>query len=178
MKTLVKNIDSNVKMFASLDGKSIFLGGPIQYALSKNEFDHNLKKLILSVYSILRSANIEVLSAHKVEEFGLVDTLNQFEKITIRDFTWMNDCDAYICLIPKDPTGSPYRSDGTCIELGWASALKVPTIIIRSMDCTYSHLIEGLHSISTITYLPIDQATDKNILLSSLEMTFQHLQLK
>ncbi|EDN71333.1 cytidine deoxyribosyltransferase [Beggiatoa sp. PS] len=146
--------------------KKVFLGGPIQYALRNSSgFDQELKKLISSLLNELQIGGFKVFSAHQVEQFGKVDMSEQSVEVTLRDFHWMHDCDAYICVLPSDINNKPYRSDGTCIELGWASALQKTILIIYSPDVNYSHLINGLHSITKVHYLSVEQVIQNTSLI-------------
>jgi nucleoside 2-deoxyribosyltransferase len=132
----------------------IFVGGPIQYALrGGGGFDEALQARLCAILEELEHAGYAVLSAHKVEQFGQVDGKGQSHAITRRDFRWMRECDAYVCVMPAGTDGRPYRSDGTCIELGWASALSKPILIIRSAAVEYSHLVDGLCAVSVVSYL-------------------------
>jgi nucleoside 2-deoxyribosyltransferase len=147
----------------------VFLGGPIQYAISGRGFDGDLRQLISSLYDVLTGAGVEVLSAHVEERFGEIDLSEEALYVTKRDFEWMQRCDAYLCVLPPGEGGRPYRSDGTCIELGWASAMAKPVIMIWEPCLVHSHLIAGLSAIGNVRYMPIDEVkTDPSSVLSAL----------
>lgn len=136
----------------------LFVGGPIQYGLREDSiFDPALKTLISSLLRELKRIGFEVLSAHQVENFGEVDVSGQTDAIVRRDYEWMLSCDAYVCILPEASDAQPYRSDGTCIELGWASALNKPILILFSSTATYSHLFTGLGTITNASYLAMEQ---------------------
>ena len=135
---------------------SIFLGGPIQYAMAGKKFDSELQISIQSVYSILTTSGYNVLSAHQAENYGALTADFHPAEVTRRDMIWAQQCDIYICVLPMDHLGQPYRSDGTCIELGWVSALLKPIIVIWQPELEYSHLVTGLHKITSVDYLSIE----------------------
>lgn len=111
----------------------------------------------MDLRAVLADAGFEVLSAHWYESFGLMDVNGKSEMVTKRDFQWMCQCDVYIALLPPDENCKSIRSDGTCVELGWASALRKPVIIVRSLKGIYSHLILGLAAIAPIIVLDYDE---------------------
>lgn len=136
---------------------TVFLGGPIQYASPGNDrFDVSLRHAIESFVSILLSEGYKVFSAHFEEGFGEIDYTNQYKFVAQRDFDWMKQCDIYVALLPNDGAGRPYRSDGTCIELGWASALNKPVVTILEDEVKHSHLIRGLSSITRYKILDFE----------------------
>lgn len=157
--------------------KVIFIGGPIQYAFNSNgSFDECLKNQICSLINEFERFGYKILSAHRVERFSEQNVTDQTDIITRRDYEWMLNCHAYVCLLPADKEGQPYRSDGTCIELGWASALKKPILIICSSKAQYSHLFKGLGTIANVKYLSIEQIIGNLFLAAeALDSLFQML---
>lgn len=159
----------NSKSITPVQLGTVYVGGPIQYALMGGRFDPTLRRLLHVILTVLGEHRYRVLSAHLVEEFGAIDMQGMAAQVTIRDFNWIADADAYVCILPAASNGLPFRSDGTCIELGWASALDKRIVIIRDKSLTYTHLIEGLHSVARATYLDVDTVLEKpTSLLASL----------
>jgi nucleoside 2-deoxyribosyltransferase len=150
--------------------KTVLVGGPIQYALNENgSFDKRLKSQIDFVLNTLANSNHRIFSAHKEEQFGKIDMIGKSALICKRDFNWMKQCDVFVCILPVMENGVPYRSDGTCIELGWASALGKKTIILKNMSDGYSHLITGLSALSDVTYLNMETCLQSpSLLLESI----------
>ena len=150
--------------------KKVFIGGPIQHAIGPKGFDSCLRSAITFLINTLQHEGFEVFSAHNEERFGDIDMESQSEEITFRDFCWARDCDAYVCLLPANEYGKPYRSDGTHIEIGWASAYGKNIVILFDPSVSYSHLINGLHSIAPVTLLPIESVLNKpSILITILQ---------
>lgn len=143
----------------NISGIKIFVGGPIQYAFQNSgRFDPYLRQAIELFISVLLDEGFQLFSAHFEEHFGEVDFTNQSKFITVRDFNWMKQCDIYMSILPSDKTRKPYRSDGTCIELGWASALKKNIIMLLDEGIQYSHLIHGLSIVTTCSILDFKTA--------------------
>jgi len=133
---------------------TVFIGGPIQCAIESNgAFNKRLHQLIENVTSKTQSMGFRVLSAHVYENFGKMDVSGMYAEVCSRDFKWMNDCDAYIAILPLKPNGEIIHSSGTYVELGWASALKKKIVIIRDSAPKYSHLVAGLYAIADVKEL-------------------------
>ncbi|MDX6648236.1 MAG: hypothetical protein QOJ97_187 [Solirubrobacteraceae bacterium] len=132
----------------------MFVGGPIQNAMGANgRFDAALRRTIECALDALEQDGFRVFSAHRVERFGDEDVTGRSGQIATRDFGWMNACDAFVAMLPGDVDGTPYRSEGTCIELGWASAMGKPIILVTTPHATYSHLILGLGAVARVAWL-------------------------
>lgn len=135
-----------------------FLGGPIQHLLDQSNSD----RVVAShreIASALRSEAWEVLSAHEAEEYGKTSREFSPVDVTDRDLRWTKECDAYIAVLPVDSSGVPYRTDGTHIEIGWASALSKPVILIlkREPSVPYSHLVLGLIATGQAEMVALDR---------------------
>lgn len=123
----------------------MFLGGPIQYLLEHD----NSPAVVAShreIVTALTAAGFSVLSAHEVEDYGDISANFSPEHVTKRDFAWARECDIYVGVLPLDPCGTPYRTDGTHIEIGWATAMGKRTLLVISDTPLqpYSHLVAGL----------------------------------
>jgi nucleoside 2-deoxyribosyltransferase len=136
---------------------TVFLGGPIQHALHSTGYRPDLRETIQRTIAHLSDAGFRVFSAHAVERFGDVDMTGLSAEVASRDIEWMRDCDVFACFLPPDPAAAGWslRTDGTCVELGWASALGRPIVIMRDAAIEYSHLIAGLHAVTPVRYLDV-----------------------
>lgn len=157
---------------------AVFIGGPFHHAiLSSGIFDPELKALIISLITSVEKAGFTVLSAHREEDFGNIALEGPPERIVSRDFSWMQKCAVYACLLPNCEDDTAYRSDGCCIELGWASALKKPIILIREINVSFSELIIGLGALGTVVHLPVQDIThNPNILVETLNYLLNNSQ--
>lgn len=131
--------------FDEEERRKVFIGGPIQFAISDHGFDGSLRLLIDSVIDVFERSGFDVLSAHREEQFGACSDQFAPEFVTRRDYAWMQACHLYVAILPVRNSVA-YRSDGTHIEIGWAGALRRPVIVVGNSPLSeeYSHLLRGL----------------------------------
>ncbi|MGW1729278.1 hypothetical protein ACWCQK_41515 [Streptomyces sp. NPDC002306] len=86
----------------------------------------------------------EVLSAHHEEPCS---QSIMAAKRTRRDFHWIRSCDLYVAF-PGDPA-----SPKTHVEIGWASALQCPTILILEDRENHAFSVRGLGEIAPTVHL-------------------------
>ncbi|EQB99847.1 hypothetical protein [Photorhabdus temperata] len=140
-----------------LANKSVFIGGPIQSAIYDGGFHEELRMTIQLAVKTVKALNGNVLSAHLTEKFG-IDTPNYTpEMVSKRDFQWMQQCDFFMPILPVHCGEELLRTDGTHIELGWASALKRPVLLITQLPIVRggSHLLKGLEHVCNLSKLDI-----------------------
>lgn len=136
----------------------IFIGGPIQYAISPiGEFAPAIRQILETTLTALTEAGFQIRSAHRYEEYGKIDTTNEAHQVCARDFAWMCECDMFIAILPAAGNEYPIRTDGTCVELGWASAMKKPIVLVRSHIVNYSHLVKGLPAVGIVEDVEISK---------------------
>jgi hypothetical protein len=149
----------------------VFLGGPIHHARDENGcFDSRLKGLILCLVQVLERAGYEVLSAHVAEDFGNLPPPSS-EELVLRDYGWLQLCDVYAALLVRGNSGEYIRSDGTHIEIGWASSMGKPIVIIGDdvPSDEHSHLLRGLGVFVHLQFVPIAEIeSTSELLLSSV----------
>ena len=122
----------------------VFVCGPISEALEPTGFNADLQSFILTLLESLMVAGLNVASAHVVEDFGNNIPQNP-HKVFERDYSLIHDSDAVIVLLPERPDGQIWRSDGSFIEIGWATAMGKPTILVTNLDnAKHSYLLRGL----------------------------------
>ncbi|MDC9588390.1 nucleoside 2-deoxyribosyltransferase [Xenorhabdus sp. XENO-10] len=137
----------------------VFIGGPIQHALKLKTLDNNLQTHLKTAIHQLESLGTEVFSAHRAEQFGKITHLFTPEEVSQRDRQWMEQCDIFVAILPVCPQQKKLiRTDGTHIELGWASALKRPIILVteKPFDDSASHLLKGLSAIAQVHHIPLN----------------------
>jgi nucleoside 2-deoxyribosyltransferase len=152
--------------------RSIFVGGPIQHALNGTGFDTALRDLFHIVHDVLERAGFGVFSAHRAEQFGLTTAELTSDEIAVRDHAWMEQCTAFMAVIPLHVDGLPYRTDGTHIELGWASGQKKPIILVATLPLArgYSQVIHGLRKITAVHVLDSEMVRkDPSVLIGTVE---------
>ncbi|GAA0734390.1 nucleoside 2-deoxyribosyltransferase [Dactylosporangium roseum] len=141
----------------------MLIGGPIQHAFPHGQSAGALREVIDRVAGVVSDARGDVFSAHRTEEFGESATEFSPEDVTERDFNWMQRCDVFVPILPSNRTDSIMRTDGTHVELGWASALGKPIVVLTDSGVVHhgSHLLRGLHTIATVSFLDIDDVMVK-----------------
>ncbi|MBL1099187.1 nucleoside 2-deoxyribosyltransferase [Streptomyces coffeae] len=143
-----------------LTGVSVFVGGPIQHAIHQNGFHQPLRHAIRDIIDAVSAAHGTVFSAHVAERFGADTKLFSPEQVSVRDFDWMRRCDVFVPVLPVDKAGELMRTDGTHVELGWASALGRPVVVVTPTPLApnASHLLRGLPSIGDVTVFDLAEA--------------------
>ena len=140
--------------------KIVFIGGPITGLTVNKEFDASFKELLLSAIGIFEKNGYYVRSAHVEERFGQgrIDTDNNIVK---RDTNWIDEADICIFLFPVDKKGIPVRTDGTCIELGYAACKSKRNIIFWSVKdkLKYSPMFRGMKE-KNVEFYDISQIKD------------------
>ncbi|WP_118987652.1 hypothetical protein [Photorhabdus sp. CRCIA-P01] len=140
-----------------LANKSVFIGGPIQFAICDNGFHEELRTTIQLAIKTVKALNGNVFSAHLTEKFGIDTPSYTPDMVSKRDFQWMQQCDFFMPILPVHQGDELLRTDGTHIELGWASALKRPVLLITQLPIVNggSHLLKGLEHICNLSKLDI-----------------------
>lgn len=137
----------------------IFLGGPIQFATDRaGRFSVPLREIISGLLQALDQTGLRVLSAHRHEKFGEVDMRGKYAEVCRRDYAWMRECDVFAAVLPVGTDGVPVATSGTAVELGWASSMGKPVILIRDLAAEYSHLIAGLSAVTSVVTIDINSA--------------------
>ncbi|MFF5126128.1 hypothetical protein ACFY41_04220 [Streptomyces syringium] len=145
-----------------LSGVSVFVGGPIQHAIHQDGFHEPLRHAIHDVIETVTAVNGTVFSAHVAEKFGVDTPLFSPDQVSVRDFGWMRRCDVFVPVLPVGADGDLMRTDGTHIELGWASALSKPIVVVTPtpMAANASHLLRGLPSVADVSVFDLTEARE------------------
>ncbi|MEK8170510.1 nucleoside 2-deoxyribosyltransferase [Streptomyces sp. M19] len=150
-----------------LAGLDVFVGGPIQHAILTEGFVGHLKDAIQTAIGVVEENGANTFSAHRVEEFGAQTAEFTPEQVSVRDFRWMRKCDVFVPVLPVLEDLTLRRTDGTHVELGWATALGRPIVLITKQPFveSASHLLKGLHRVGNVQAIDFDEFTDKPGLL-------------
>ncbi|MDX3382452.1 hypothetical protein PV682_13405 [Streptomyces niveiscabiei] len=143
-----------------LTGVDVFVGGPIQHAIHGDGFHQPLRRTIRGIVDAVSAAHGTVFSAHVAERFGADTSQFSPDQVSVRDFGWMRRCDVFVPVLPVDGAGELIRTDGTHVELGWASALGRPIVVVTPlpMAAGASHLLRGLPSVADVTLFDLAEA--------------------
>ena len=147
----------------------VFVGGPIQHAINAEGVFHALtRSTIEAAIASLRSRGYRVISAHQHENFGERDVSGKFQDICSRDFQWMRQCDIFVAVLPLDGNGKVIHSAGTSVELGWASAMNKPIVLICDPSPIYSHLVIGLDAVARVAKIDINRGDMGSLLCDTV----------
>ena len=135
--------------------KKIFIACPISKYIDGDKFINNdFKIFIEELYNVCQKHASKVFLALRREEYGkklMKDTCTEL------DFEEMKTTDLVIA-IPED-------SKGTAVELGWASSMKIKTIIILDRSQRYTPLISGLNNITKTEIVWYDKEINEDVLI-------------
>ncbi|MEU7636750.1 MULTISPECIES: nucleoside 2-deoxyribosyltransferase [unclassified Streptomyces] len=154
----------------ALRGVTLFVGGPIQHALVPGGMATPIRECLSLTIDQSQRAGATVLSAHVAERFGADTASFTPEEVSVRDYAWMRQCDVFVPVLPV-LDGTLLRTDGTHIELGWASALGRPIVGITDQPFaeSASHLLKGLAQVAAATFLSTEEiATDPALLVDGV----------
>jgi methylase of polypeptide subunit release factors len=138
---------------------TVFVGGPFSSGLVYDDegdpagLDPELKRRLERVHSAFRSAGCRLLSSHIAEKFGLDVSEHSLVK---RDNSWLSMCDLYAAVLPFDSDGSPWRTDGTFVEIGLAVGQNKPVLLIIEEPARrdWSYYVRDLGAEETVEILP------------------------
>lgn len=152
----------------------VFLGGPIQALAADPVLLRNTKLTLLRAIEYLTANGVDIWNAHLIENFG--EKTHEWTPVAVtqRDFNWMRSCDVFIALLPHNADGRLARTDGTHVELGWASALGKPIILVidPEVEEESSHLVKGLASVARVTRVSFQTLLDNPGYVLSLTKRF------
>lgn len=126
----------------------VFVGGPFSAAMGseggKATFDARLKQEFERTFAAVQSLGAVLLSAHVADHFGAHFLEAQMVN---RDNEWARSCDVYVAMLTLDPSGHPYRTDGTFVETGLAvaSGKRVLLVIEDLSHPAHSYYVKNLH---------------------------------
>ncbi|MFI0773144.1 nucleoside 2-deoxyribosyltransferase [Streptomyces sp. NPDC021212] len=126
---------------------TVFLGGPFKGLIdpATGAVPDAARHRYEGLTDAFAARGWRVLNAHRTEGWGLAEVSDV--ECTRRDFAWMHECDVFVAF-PGDPA-----SPGTHVELGWATALGRPTVILLEPGARHAALVTGLPAVSDVHLL-------------------------
>lgn len=105
-----------------------------------------------SLIDRLERDGYQVHNAHRREAWG--SAFLSPEECTRLDFEEISGCDVFIAFpgVPASP--------GTHIEIGWASALGKPIVLLLEEGHDYAFLVRGLHTVANVRYVTLSPGAD------------------
>ncbi|MFF3753070.1 nucleoside 2-deoxyribosyltransferase [Streptomyces sp. NPDC002018] len=167
METTLATGETSANRTGLLSGLDVFVGGPIQHAILAKGFAGDLQDAITTAIRTAEDNGANIFSAHVVEKFGADTASFTPEQVSVRDFRWMKKCDVFVPVLPLLEDQTLRRTDGTHVELGWATALGRPIVLITKQPFveSASHLLKGLHRVGAVQTIDFDAFTEKPSLL-------------
>lgn len=124
-------------------GRRVFVAAPFTQHLcpERQVVPPAKRERILSVVDVLRSAGANVFLAHEREHWG--EKLMSGSECTGLDFREIQQSEAVVAVLNPP-------SYGVCLELGWASALQLPIVLLDETGSTNkcTPLLDGLDKVA------------------------------
>ena len=117
--------------------KKIFIACPISKYLKEDGMDEEFEKFIKVIYDYCKKYCDDIFLALKREDYGKNKMYGA--DCTIADYNEMKEANLLIAF-PED-------SMGVSVELGWASALGIETIVFIDKKYKQSELVKSINSI-------------------------------
>ena len=138
---------------SSLRLKSVFVAGPFIGVIDPEtgRMRERDQHLIESLVEHFADGGAEVYNAHRRELWGV--KLMQPLEYTRLDYEGVAACDVFVV-----QPGAP-ASLGTHVELGWASALGKPIVLLLDPEATYAGMVLGLASLVPTAAVPLKNHT-------------------
>ncbi|MEV6719597.1 nucleoside 2-deoxyribosyltransferase [Streptomyces xanthochromogenes] len=127
---------------------SVFLGGPFKALVDSDGAMNAAARTRFEVLiERLEAEGYHVYNAHRRESWGAKFLTP--DECTRLDYDEISASSVFVA-IPGHPA-----SPGTHIEIGWASALGKPIVLLLEEGVDYAFLVRGLHTVADVTCLTI-----------------------
>ncbi|MBK4166303.1 hypothetical protein GWO55_09330 [Corynebacterium macginleyi] len=126
----------------------IFVAAPFGSKMEANgAFESGYRKRLEKLHHNIETAGHSIFASQRNEEWGS-SPLSPDTYVPV-DYHELASSDVIIAVLGANP------SLGVCIELGWASALQIPIIVVGK-HARSSTMISGLHRVSEVHYIAAD----------------------
>ncbi|MEU3711142.1 hypothetical protein [Streptomyces catenulae] len=138
--------------------ETVFVAAPFWAYVDKEtgEFDTEAFETINRILKHYDNQGCVVHNAHRREKWG--QAFMEPEQFTVLDYEQICASDVIIAA-----PGSP-ASPGTHIEIGWASASRVPMVLLLEADKEYAGLIKGLDAFAPVKTVEFTGQVDLDVL--------------
>ena len=143
--------------------ETVFVAAPFWSYVNKEtgEFDGTAFGSINRILQHFDDQGCVVYNAHRREKWG--QAFMEPSEFTPLDYEQICASDLIVAL-----PGSP-ASPGTHIEIGWASANKVPMVLLLEVGKEYAGLLMGLDKLAPVQTLEVDGELDLELLDDAIE---------
>lgn len=146
----------------------VFVAAPFSSMInSQGFFMKQYRERLSQLHKSIEESGHSVFASQRNENWGNAP-LKPEEYVSI-DYHELSFSDVVVAVLGARP------SLGVCIELGWASALGIPIIVVGKR-VSASTMISGLHRVSKVNYIPADLEDSKlpiPILFNQIEKYLQ-----
>lgn len=126
----------------------IFVAAPFGSKMEANgAFEVGYRRSLEKLHHDIEAAGHSIFASQRNEEWG--NSPLSPETYVPVDYQELASSDVIIAVLGANP------SLGVCIELGWASALQIPIIVVGKHTRS-STMISGLHRVSEVHYIAAD----------------------
>ncbi len=127
--------------------RSVFVAGPFKNAIDPvtGLVNTHLRSRLEAVLEYFDAADYVIYNSHRRESWGAA--MLTPDACTELDYAEISGADLFVAF-PGEPA-----SPGTHIEMGWASSLGKPMILIVDGLETHSFLVRGLHTVASAQYI-------------------------
>jgi nucleoside 2-deoxyribosyltransferase len=134
--------------------REVFVGGPFLNLVPGvgGEISTSDRERFTRIIDYFEANDATVYNAHRREAWG-----KEFlgaEECTALDFAEISRSDLFVAY-----PGAPV-SPGTHVEIGWASALGKPMILLLERGKRHTFLVTGLHTVANVEYLYFDDVAE------------------
>lgn len=148
--------------------RSVFVAGPFMGAIDPltGTVVTRERERLLRVIEWFESSGWLVYNAHRREQWG--QSILPPDVCTELDYNEIADADLFVAFpgVPASP--------GTHIEVGWASAMDKPIVLLVEDVELHTFLIRGLHTVARVEYVQTAGSTD---LVGDIEAAMDRLGL-
>lgn len=139
---------------------SVFVGGPFKNIIdaATGVVRTDQRRRIEAVIDHFESAGFDVYNAHRREQWGAC--MLTPDECTRLDYEEIRDADLFVAF-PGEPA-----SPGTHIEIGWASGMGKPVILLVDDLEAHCFLVRGLPTVADVRFV---EAGDVDRMLLRLE---------
>lgn len=128
--------------------RSVFLAGPFKALVDADgAMNTQARARFETLIERLEAENYHVYNAHRRESWGAKFLTP--DECTRLDYDEISASTVFVAF-PGHPA-----SPGTHIEIGWASAMGKPIVLLLEEGADYAFLVRGLHTVGNVTCLTI-----------------------
>ncbi len=151
----------------STEIKAVFVAAPFWSYVDKEtgEFSTEAFGSINRILQHFDERGCVVYNAHRREQWG--QAFMEPSQFTPLDYEQIRSSDVIVAM-----PGCP-ASPGTHIEIGWASANKIPMVLLLEAGKEYAGLIHGLDQFAPVKIIEITDEVDLGVLDAAVEEVLQ-----